>query len=117
MSEERTKYSAEVKDVFSGDDLVLYVALGVDDLYKRKRVRLHGVDTPNAVGQGPDTEAGKIRNFVMSLLQRRTLTLTVVSLMRTGWIGVVEVETPQGLLNLNEILIGMGFKFNRDKGM
>ena len=112
MTEQRT-YAAEVRSVFSGDDLMLLIDLGVDDLYKRKRVRLYGVDTPNAVGQGHDTEAGKLRNQVLNLLRRRSLRLTVHKVEMSSWVGTVEVEAPEGNINLNELLIAKGYKFNR----
>ncbi len=118
MVEQVTKYSAEVRDVFSGDDLMVMVDLGIDDLHKKKRVRLYGVDTPNAVGLGPDTEAGKIRSWVLELVKKRKVTLTVISRTHTSWICVVEVHTNSAtVVNLNDALTAKGFKFNRDKGM
>ena len=52
MAEERNTYDAEVREVFSGDDLVVLVDLGVESLWKRQRVRLAGGDTPNAISAG-----------------------------------------------------------------
>lgn len=116
MAEERNKFNAEVKDVFSGDDLMVMVELGVDDLYKKKRVRLYGVDTPNAVGLGPDTEAGQIRTWVLELVRKRKVVLTVMSRTHSSWVCVVEVHAPNSVVNLNDALIAKGYKFNREKG-
>ena len=116
MYEERTKFKAEVRDVFSGDDLVLLIDLGVDDLYKRKRVRLHGVDTPNAVKSRPDTEAGQVRSLVFEMLKRRKLVVTVVSSTHNSWVSIVEIVDGSTTTNLNDVLIAKGYKFNNDKG-
>lgn len=120
MTEKRNKFSAEVRDVFSGDDLSLMLDLGIDDLHKRQRVRLYGVDAPNAIGQGPDTEAGKVRSFVFDMLKRRELIVTVVRRSNSthgNLVGIVEVITPDGVINLNDALIAKGYKFKREKGM
>jgi len=115
MTDEKHIFNAEVRDVFSGDDLVLMIDLGVDELHKRKRFRLHGVDTPNAVGMGPDTEAGKLRTYVYQLTKRQKLMVTVVSRDRNSWVGVIEVHTDTGVVNLNEDLISKGYAFKGQK--
>ncbi len=121
MDEIRKKFSAEIRDVYSGDDLMAMVELGVDDLYKKKRIRLYGVDTPNGVGCGPDTEAGKVRSWVLDMVKKRRVTLTVISQTNNSWICKVEVHctspTSNYVVDLNEALIAKGFKFNREKGI
>lgn len=80
-------YEARVEEVHSGDDFILLVNLGVDGLFKRTRVRLHGVDAPNAYKAGPDTEARKVRDEV-----RRTVGIGAKCLIelvtegKGGWI-------------------------------
>lgn len=108
-------YKASVPDVFSGDDLVLMVDLGVENLHLRQRVRLFGVDTPNAIGEGADTEAGRVRKFVRNLTRDKTVTLQVRSKVGTSWVGVVTIHTREGDVNLNEELIKQGYAFNREK--
>ncbi len=100
MREEPKTYIVEVHDVFSGDDLVVLVDLGVEDLWKRQRVRLAGVDTPNAVNAGPDTEAGKLRSYVRNLVRGRKAKLRVISRGANSWVVVLLVETPEGEFNL-----------------
>ena len=113
MDAERKTYTAEVREVFSGDDLVVLVDLGVEDLWRRKRVRLAGVDTPNAVNAGPDTEAGRLRSFVRSLARGRKAQLQVVSRGANSWVVILYIETPEGVINLNETLIQQGYQFKR----
>ncbi len=114
--EQRNRYAAEVRDVFSGDDLVLWVELGTEDLYMRKRIRLNGVQVPNAVGQGPTTEAGKIRAQVYDMLKKQKLFITITARAPHSWVAVVEIDTHNGIVNLNNWLISQGYEFNRNKG-
>jgi endonuclease YncB( thermonuclease family) len=102
-------------DVFSGDDLVLMVDLGVEGLHKRQRVRLYGVDTPNAVNAGQDTDAGKVRALIRSMTRDRKVTLTVHSRVGTSWVGTVMVHTRDGDIQLNQFLIERGFSYQREK--
>lgn len=111
--EEAQTYDAEVREVFSGDDLVLMVDLRVEDLWKRQRVRLAGVDTPNAISAGADTEAGKVRSYVRSLVKGKRVQIAVKTRSANSWVVELYVDTPSGLLNVNEDLISKGFKFQR----
>lgn len=113
MAEDQESFRAEVREVFSGDDLVVMVDLRVEGLWKRQRVRLAGVDTPNAIGAGTDTEAGKVRTYVRDLVRQREVRIDIVNRVSSSWVVVLHVETPTGLLNLNEDLIRKGFKFKR----
>ena len=112
---ERTEFSAEVRDVFSGDDLILFIDLGISDLFMKKRFRLHGVDTPNAVGRGPDTEAGRLRALVYSMVKHQPLKVTVVNRTAHTMTGILYVVRPEGDINVNQMLIDKGYKFNRNK--
>lgn len=104
-------YPCEVREVFSGDDLVLMVDLGVEGLHKKQRVRLHGVDTPNAIKAAPNTSAGEIRNYVRRLTWRRPGHFEVVSRNVGSWVGILTVSTPTGQVNVNQDLIGKGYQY------
>lgn len=108
-----TVYSCEVREVFSGDDLVALVDLGVEDLWKRQRIRLSGVDTPNAINATGDSEAGLIRSYVRNLTRGRKGKLTIVSKNTSSWVVVLEVETPDGVVNVNDHLISKGYTFKK----
>lgn len=110
----RREYKAKIVDVFSGDDLIVMVELGVEDLYKRQRIRLHGVDTPNAIGAAADTEAGQVRSYVRSLVRDKPLNIKVQFRGANSWVAIVEVETQEGVtINLNEELVNQGYAFKR----
>lgn len=109
-------YSCLVTEVFSGDDLVALVDLGVESLWKRQRIRLYGVDTPNAVKMADDTEAGRIRSLVRGIVRNRRGLLTVYQRNSASWVCGLVVEADQshnGAINLNSWLIDKGYVFNR----
>lgn len=106
-----SEYQCEVREVFSGDDLIALVDLGVENLWKRQRLRLHGVDTPPAINATGDTEAGKVRSFVRAVARGRKSTITVISRNANSWIVVLVVDTPEGKVNVNEALIERGYQF------
>lgn len=109
MSDET--FLCEVREVFSGDDLIVFVDLGVENLLKRQRIRLHGVDTPNAIKSGYQSEAGKVRTDVRTLTLRKKARLTIKSRNTSSWVVVLEVETPEGWVNVNNILIQQGYEY------
>ena len=106
-------YACEVREVFSGDDLIAMVDLGVENLWKRQRIRLSGVDTPPAINATGNTEAGQIRNFVRSLARGKKAQIAVISKNTNSWVVNLTVETPEGPANVNEILISRGYEFKR----
>ena len=109
-------FQAEVKEVISGDDLILMVDLGADDLHKRQRIRLKDVDTPNAVRQSPETEAGKVRDKVAELCRDRKVTITLNHKTANAWVVTLTVLLPDGTgVNLNEVLIRDGYAYGRNK--
>ena len=108
-------YAANVIEVFSGDDLVLMVDLGAENLFVKQRVRLHGVDTPNAVHAAPDTEAGKLRSYVRELTRDRPASIRITSRVGGSWVGIVTIKTREGEINLNDDLIKQGYEFKREK--
>lgn len=107
-------FDAEVVDVFSGDDLVVMVDLGVEGLFKRQRVRLQGVDTPNAIGLGATTPAGIVRAYVRSMCRGKRVKLEVMSRSLSSWVVVVNVVLDSGLHNLNQDLIAQGYVYKRE---
>lgn len=111
---QRTEFSCEVKEVFSGDDLIVFVDLDAEGLYKKQRVRLAGVDTPNSVGSKDNTEAGEIRREIRMLTRYKPGKLVVVKRNPQSWVVQLTVETPEGPVNVNQMLIDRGYAF-RDK--
>lgn len=109
----QTEYECEVKEVFSGDDLVALVNLEVENLWQKRRIRLSGVDTPNAIKAAPDSEAGKIRSEVRLMTRSKKATIQVVSRNQNSWVVVLLVETPSGPKNINEYLIERGYAYKR----
>ena len=113
------KYAAKVLEVISGDDLQLFVDLGIDDLWKKVRVRLHGVDTPDAYHAKPETPAGAIRDRVKELARKQDCEIEVHEQKRGGWIVTLHIPHagPDGSsLNLNTALIEEGYVFRHKKG-
>lgn len=112
-------YSAFLYEVHSGDDLILMVDLGVEELFKKQRVRLHGVDTPNALGAAPDSPADRIRKDIRQMLRNKTLEIEVYSKVSSSWVAVVRVLVrnkttgDQEKVNLNSLLISQGYTFKR----
>lgn len=78
-------YEAKVEEVHSGDDFIVMVNLGIGGLFLKTRVRLHGVDAPNAYKSRSDTEAGRVRDEAKQLVNGRCL-IEVVSEGKGGWI-------------------------------
>lgn len=111
VGKEPKGYPCEVCEVFSGDDLIVFMDLGVEGLHKKQRVRLHGVDTPNAIKAAPDTKAGECRRYVRQLTLRRKGYFEIVSKNASSWVGVLTVETVHGAVNVNQDLIDQGFQY------
>lgn len=109
----QVEYACEVREVFSGDDLIALVDLGVENLWKRQRIRLAGVDTPPAINATGSTEAGQLRSYVRMLTRGRKGRLSLVSRNANSWVVTLVVETPEGPVNVNDILIARGYEFKR----
>lgn len=110
--EDQPIYFGKVEEVFSGDDLIVMVDLGVEGLHKRQRVRLHGVDTPNAIGESPSQDGGKIRDEIRRMSQGKRVRLSSIRKKSSSWVAVVEVVGDRAV-NLNEYLIHKGYPFKR----
>lgn len=114
MSQTRKEFSAQLVVALSGDDLVVLLDLGVEDLYKRQRVRLKGVDTPSAINKDIDTDAGRLRAEVQGLLKGRELIITVVNRGAVSWVVDLHYLDPGGCKkHLNKALIDMGYEYKR----
>jgi hypothetical protein len=120
MSDERKDdletYSCLILDVFSGDDLVAMVDLKIEQLWKKQRIRLFGVDTPNAVNMADDTDAGAIRRQVRALSRNRRGVIKVHAKNHTSWICSLTIEADAahgGTIDLNEWLRVRGYIYNR----
>lgn len=109
-------YEAKVEEVHSGDDFIVMVNLGVDGLYKKTRVRLYGVDAPNAYKARADTEAGKVRDAAKQLVSGRCL-IEVVAEGKGGWIVNMTVFDESNLpICLNTLMRERGYVYaNVDK--
>jgi hypothetical protein len=108
---ETRRFIAEVEEVHSGDDLVLMVDLGIDNLFKKVRARLHGVDTPDAYKLDSDTDAGKIRDKVKEMVKGRSCCIELHAMRRGGWIVTLLVRDKAEYININEVLRELGFVF------
>jgi hypothetical protein len=104
-------YEARVMDVISGDDLVLMVDLGVEDLFKRIRARLHGVDTPDAYRADSDTEAGAVRNDVRKITRGKKCRIEVHAQGRGGWVVTLYILDDSDSVCLNQLLMEKGFVY------
>ncbi len=113
----RRRFLCDVIEVHSGDDLICLVDLGIDGLYKKTRVRLAGVDTPDAYQQSVDTPAGEVREKVRKLTAGRPCQIDVHNQSRGGWVVTLWIEETDSdkLTNLNEALIRVGFVFKGKK--
>ncbi len=108
-------FEAKVEEVHSGDDFILLVNIGVDGLFKRTRVRLHGVDAPNAYKAKPETEAGRVRDEVKKLIGSRCL-IDLVSEGKGGWIVTMTVfDDDNQPMCLNNILRDRGYVYSPSK--
>lgn len=106
---ENRKYLCEVKEVMSGDDLLLLVDLGVDGLYKKVRARLKGTDTPDAYKSKPDTEAGRVRDWVRELSGSDECVLELCAVRKGGWIVILWPNKDTSKDSINSILQKHGY--------
>ena len=104
-------FAVTVEEVHSGDDLIVMADLGIDRLYKKVRVRLQGVDTPNAYKAKADSEAGTVRDDVLRMVKEGKCRIEVVAEGKGGWLGVLFVEKAGKEICVNEVLRDRGFVF------
>ena len=110
------QYSCIVQEVFSGDDLIAFVDLGVENLWKRQRIRLHGVDTPNAMNCGESTPAGRLRKEIQTMVRNRRGLIQVVAKNAGSWVCYLTIESSTaagGVIQVNQELIERGYVFKK----
>lgn len=110
MNQDRVYFGC-VKEVHSGDDLIILVDLGVDGLYKKVRARLKGVDAPDAYKEDSATEAGKIRDTVKSKVLNSTCKIELHAEKRSVWIITLWAKSDDGDTSLNQYLMDLGYTF------
>ena len=105
-------FDIRVEEVHSGDDIVMMVNLGIDNLFKRVRARLAGVDCPDAYRASPETDAGRIRDRVREITRGDCRVIVHQQGGRGGWlITLLFKDTTQAWVNLNELLISEGYVY------
>lgn len=109
-------YSVVVEEVHSGDDLIVMADLGIDKLFKRVRVRLQGVDAPNAYKAKGDSAAGQVRDEVRRIADQGKCRIEVVAEGKGGWLGILYVVSGSKEINVNEFLRGLGFVYRGKEG-
>lgn len=107
-------YMAVVTEVMSGDDVQLLVDLGIDDLYKKVRARLKGVDTPDAFKAGHGTEAGNVRDMVKGMVKDKECTIILHRETKGGWIISLFQEDLRPTTCVNDLLIQEGHVFVKE---
>jgi len=104
-----------VKNIYSGDDLILLLDLGHDGLYRLTRCRLVGVDAPSTFNNDNE-EAIKLKNFVSKALNNSSDSyVEVSSYLNNSWLVTLftkDKET-QAYTSLNQVLINNGYVFNK----
>lgn len=108
-------FPCSVVEVRSGDDIVFMADLQVARLYKQVRVRLKGVDTPNAKSQIVSEEAISVRTKVENVLKAsKKILIEVPSLDNNPIICVVYLMDEEGTrYSLNDSLISWGYAKNK----
>lgn len=105
------RFRGKVLEVHSGDDMIVMVDLNMDSLFKKVRVRLHEVDTPDAYRLSSDTQAGKIRDIVKQKVANQDVLIDLYSVRKGGWIATVWYLDKGEKANLNEFLKSLGYIF------
>ena len=115
MAERRT-FEVTVEEVYSGDDLILMVDLGVGGLFKRVRARLAGVDTPSAFKAARGTEAGEVRQLLRSTVAKGKCSIELHSEGKGGWLVTLFVNAGGTPLNVNGMLADKGYVYRPQPG-
>jgi len=103
-----------VEQVISGDDILCLVELAIDDLYKKVRCRLDGVDTPDGYRQERSTAAGEVRNEVRKMLKGQQCSIKLISASRKDWKVIFYIHKGDEMFNLNEYLQSKGYVYQQD---
>lgn len=109
-------YRVRIEHVKSGDDLIGLVDLGVDSLHKQVRLRLRGVDAPNAHLAASTTEAGRVRDFVRQHSMGKECSILVHNMGKGGWVVTLLAKKPDGeVVNVNSLLVDEGYVYSPEK--
>ncbi len=103
-------FPAEVKEVYSADDMLIQVDLLIAGVQIQKRARLHGVDAPDAFKKSPDSEGGRLRDEVRRLV-KGTCKISIVKEVKGDLIVTLFYDRQGAQVNLNEELRERGFIF------
>lgn len=109
----QTIFKGRVVEVSSGDDLMVEVDLGVEGLYKKTRVRLKGVDAPDAYKAAEESAAYKVKQEVSRMVNGKDVTLDVVTQgsNKSGWVAHVYLGGSTEGVCLNEVLRNEGYVY------
>jgi endonuclease YncB( thermonuclease family) len=90
------------------------VDLGVEDLFKRVRVRLAGVDTPPYQGRAAEGAAGEVRRWVRDMTRGKDILLLVHSRLSNSWVCTVIVDhSGDNPIDLNAELVAKGYVYSK----
>lgn len=109
------RYRAKVLEVHSGDDMIVMADLNIDGLHKKIRVRLDGVDAPDAYKAAPDTEAGIVRNTVRDLVMRNDCYIDVHKTTPRYWMVTLHAILDGVDTSINKYLADKGYIFSHRK--
>jgi hypothetical protein len=109
-------YDVTVEEVYSGDDLILMVDLGVGGLFRRVRARLLGVDTPSAFRASGDTEAGEVRSLLRKTVMQGKCSVELHAEGKGGWLVTLFVEGVEGVTNINDMMKSLGYVYTHKIG-
>ena len=101
-------------EVHSGDDMLVMADLGFDGLHKKVRIRLYGVDTPDAFKASGDTEAGKVRSEVRSMVLGKECYIDVHKTSLRYWIVTLHSIIDGQDVGVNQFLVDRGYIFKRE---
>lgn len=87
-------YKAHVTSVYDGDTITVDIDLGFGIVFRKQKIRLYGIDTPEV--RGPEKEEGKkVRDLVRSLILDKDIEIQTFrdSKGKYGrWLGTIHFE-------------------------
>lgn len=101
--------SGLVVQVRAGDDFIVFQDLKTDSLFKKRRFRLLGVDTPDTYQAPPESEAMIVRRRVEELVLFQDVILHVYAEKRASAMAEVLVTRNGGIFSVNEWLRSLGY--------
>ena len=105
------EYRAMVTGVYDGDTITVDVDLGFGIWTKKQKIRLYGIDTPEL--RGEERYKGLIsRDIVRKWILGKEITLRTIKDKKGKygrWLGIILIESEEGILNINEMLVEKGY--------